>query len=140
MQTLAEELVFRGFLMQQLAARLPRWPLVWFGLPPLLFAAAHYAPGMGLMSPLAMGYALAFGIVAADLTRRSGNLGTAWGLHLANNAFAILVFSSQSELSGLALWHAPYPVEQLYEAPWLALLDLAPLALAWAVLARPTRR
>ncbi len=139
-QTLSEELFFRGVLMQQLAARLPRWPIVWFWLPPLLFSAAHYAPGIGAMSPLAMGYALAFGLIAADLTRRSGNLGTAWGVHLANNAFAILAVSSQDQLSGLALWHLPYPVEQLYDRPWLALLDLAPLCLAWAILARPTAR
>ncbi|WP_172329499.1 CPBP family intramembrane glutamic endopeptidase [Mangrovicoccus sp. HB161399] len=139
-QTLAEELFFRGFLLQQLAARLPAWPLVWFWLPPVLFAAAHYAPGMGFMSPLAMGYALAFGLAAADLTRRSGNLGTAWGMHLANNAFAILVFSSENQLSGLALWHMPYPVEELFDRPWLALADLAPLAVAWAILARPAAR
>ncbi|MBE3639136.1 CPBP family intramembrane glutamic endopeptidase [Mangrovicoccus algicola] len=139
-QTLAEELMFRALLMQQLAARLPRWPLIWFWLPALLFGAAHYAPGLGVMSPLAMGYALAFGLAAADLTRRSGNLGSAWGLHLANNAFAILVFSSESQLSGLALWHVPYPVEALQAQPWLALVDLVPLALAWAILARPTAR
>ncbi|WP_138468396.1 CPBP family intramembrane glutamic endopeptidase [Poseidonocella sp. HB161398] len=139
-QTLAEELMFRGFLLQQLAARFPRWPVIWFWLPPVVFGAAHWAPGMGFMSPLAMGYALAFGLVAADLTRRSGNIGTAWGLHFVNNCTAILVFSSQEQLSGLALWHLANPVETLFERPWLALLDLLPLALAWAILSRPAAR
>ncbi len=42
-QTGAEELVFRGYLQQQLAARFAS-PLIWMVLPALIFGAVHYDP------------------------------------------------------------------------------------------------
>lgn len=46
-QTGAEELVFRGYLMQQLAVRF-RSALLWFWLPALTFGAIHYDPTVSL--------------------------------------------------------------------------------------------
>ena len=42
-QCAAEEIVFRGYLQQQLAARF-RHPAIWIGLPSVLFALGHYMP------------------------------------------------------------------------------------------------
>lgn len=67
-QTGAEEVVFRGYLLQQLAARFRR-PLVWMLIPALLFALGHYAPDLsGNAAPYVVIWAIVFGILAADLT------------------------------------------------------------------------
>ena len=103
-QTGAEELVFRGYLQQQLAARFAS-PLAWMLLPSVLFGLAHYAPDeTGSNVWLIVAATGLFGLIAADLTARTGSLGLAWGLHFANNVLAILVISAMPGLDGLALW------------------------------------
>ncbi len=138
-QTLAEELFFRGYLMQQIAARTGSVLAALWG-PAILFAAAHAAPAsFGTAWPLPVAAALLFGLIAGDLTRRHGNLGAAWGLHFANNTAALLVMAAPGPLSGLALYLSPYDMADLMAEPWRALGQLVPLLLAWAVLRRPTR-
>jgi len=139
-QTLAEELVFRGYLLQQLAVRFRRaW--VWAGLPALAFAALHFDPTrMGAAAPVAVLAAAAFGLVAADLTARSGSLGLAWGVHLANNAIALVGLATQGTITGLALRVTPYHVSELAAAPGLAVLELLPLLAVWLILRRVAGR
>ena len=138
-QTLAEEMVFRGYLMQQLAVRF-RWPLVWLVLPALAFGALHYDPlthggnAWGVVLAVTL-----FGLAAADLTRRTGSLGAAWGLHFANNTVALLVLATGGALPGLALWRTPYQAAD--PAMTGAMLgDLAAMLAIWAILARLLRR
>ena len=103
-QTGAEELVFRGYLLQQLAARF-RSPIAWMLAPSVLFAAGHYAPEtFGAEAPLVAVWAGLFGIAAADLTARTGNIGAAIGLHFATNVMAFLFLGLAGSLDGLALW------------------------------------
>ena len=103
-QTGAEELVFRGYLQSQLAARFAR-PLVYLTLPSLLFGMAHYnAEELGGLVWIVVGSTALFGLIAADLTQRTGALGMAWGLHFANNVLAILGVSLMGGLNGLALF------------------------------------
>ena len=89
----AEELVFRGYLQSQLAARF-RHPLIWLLVPSLLFGALHYDPATygGNAALLALWAAL-FGLVAADLTARTGNLGAALAVHFANNVKNFFLFA-----------------------------------------------
>ncbi len=103
-QTGAEELLYRGYIQSQLAARFSH-PLVWMGLPSALFAAVHWDNGATpIESAQYTIWAFLFGLAAADLTARTGNLGAALGLHLANNAFAFLLFAEvEGPDSGLAL-------------------------------------
>lgn len=106
-QTGAEELVFRGYLLQQLAARF-RAPQIWMLVPTLLFALGHYAPDLsGSAAPYVTVWAILFGLLAADLTARTGSLGAAWGFHFANNAIAMLLINSEGSFSGLSLWVVP---------------------------------
>jgi hypothetical protein len=105
-QTGAEEAVFRGYLMQQLAARFRR-PFVWFVIPALLFGAAHYDPSLGLGALPVVAMAALFGLIAADLTRVTGSLSAAWGLHFANNVSAVLVLATPGTITGLARYLAP---------------------------------
>lgn len=106
-QTSAEELVFRGYLQSQLAARF-RHPAVWMVIPSVIFGMLHYQPGvMGDASWLIVIWAVLFGLAAADLTARSGTLGPAIALHLVNNFSAIALVAPAGYFDGLAL--ATYP-------------------------------
>ncbi len=110
-QTSAEEILFRGYLQQGLAARF-RSPVVWMGVPAILFALGHYAPAAaGGNAILITVWACVFGLITADLTARSGTLGPAIALHFFNNASALLVISLPDNLGGLALFHLPYDME-----------------------------
>lgn len=138
-QTLAEELVFRGYLMQGLAARF-RQPLVWFLLPTLAFGILHYDPRMNGGNTWAVIAAVTlFGLVAADLTRRTGALGASWGLHFANNTLALLVIGTQGGIPGLALYLTPYAASDPTVSA-MVLGDGLALALIWLVMVRLTAR
>jgi membrane protease YdiL (CAAX protease family) len=129
-QTGAEELVFRGYLQQQLAARFAA-PAVWRLGPSLLFGLAHAAPGEpAAVAWLVVGATALFGLIAADLTARSGSLGLAWGLHFANNLLALLVVAAMAGLDGLALLRLPEASAELLVA--LVLFDMALLVAVWA--------
>jgi membrane protease YdiL (CAAX protease family) len=83
-QVSAEEIVFRGYVQQQLAARFNA-PLIWMVLPSVLFAAGHYLPAEAGENALMVAlWAGVFGILMADLTARSGSLGPAIAVHLWN--------------------------------------------------------
>ena len=139
LQTGAEELIFRGYLQTQLAARF-RSPLAWLVAPSLLFGAIHWDPGASGGNALAVvGVTALFGLVAADLTARTGTLGAAWGLHLANNAVALLVLATPGALPGLALRLTPYGATDPVLAP-LLLADAVTLLVIWAVLRRSLGR
>lgn len=135
-QTLAEELLFRGYLVQQLAARFAR-AAIWAGVPALAFAALHFDPGrMGDAAPLAVAVALLFAVMAIDLTRITGGLGAAWGAHFAINAVAIAGLATGPTLSGLALRATPYGADGAGGSVFLAAAELLPLMLAWLLLRR----
>ena len=139
-QTGAEELALRGYLQQQLAARFASaW--VWMVLPSALFGLLHYEPGvMGANTWLVVGLTGLFGLMAADLTARSGTLGLAWGLHFANNCAALLVVAPQGPLSGLALFTVPFGADDTGPMRGLLLADLAGLLLLWALCRAALRR
>ncbi|XWN33046.1 MAG: type II CAAX endopeptidase family protein [Devosia sp.] len=135
-QSLSEELVFRGYLTQQLAAR---WasPLVWMFVPSVLFALLHYdltlppeARWAGVIA------AFVFALVATDLTERTGNLGAAWGMHFGFNASVLLLVSHDDRWRGLALMAGP---DRLASMEWLRislLFDVAITLLAWLLCRR----
>ena len=53
---------------------------------------------------------MAFGILAADLTARSGTLGPAIAFHFTNNFMALAVFGLEDFLGGLSLYVYPFSV------------------------------
>jgi membrane protease YdiL (CAAX protease family) len=106
-QTGAEEILFRGYVQSQLAARFAS-PLAWMVLPSALFAMLHYQPGiMGDNAWIVVASVFLFALCAADLTARTGTIGAAWGFHFANNAVAMLFLALDGPLSGLALYTVP---------------------------------
>ncbi len=132
-QTGAEELVFRGYLQQQLAARFAsRW--VWMVLPSVVFGLVHYEPehlGSSLWPVLfTTGF---FGLLMADLTARSGALGMAWGLHFTNNVLAMLLITTGEALDGLALYRLPFSISDTQTVLPLLGIDLLGMILVWAI-------
>lgn len=139
-QTGAEELVFRSYLQQQLAARFSS-ALVWMLLPSIAFGLLHYEPGqMGANALPVVALTGLFGLIAADLTARSGSLGLAWGLHFSNNLFALLLLSPQGDLSGLALYRTPFAADDTEIMPFMLALDTVLLIGIWAICRRALRR
>ena len=88
-QSSAEELVFRGYLLQQLKARINS-PWVYAVLPSLVFGLIHYdSESFGtLNASLYVLNTFIAGLIACDLTLRTGNLGAVIGVHFANNLLA----------------------------------------------------
>ncbi|PWJ17459.1 CPBP family intramembrane glutamic endopeptidase [Jannaschia seohaensis] len=134
LQTGAEEVLFRGYLQQQLAARFVH-PAIWMVVPSLAFGALHFDPNnAGPNAVWLVGAATLFGLVAADLTRVTGSIGVAWGVHFANNAVAILIVALDGSLSGLALWKTPFTAADTETLRPLILADILTTVIVWAVL------
>lgn len=139
-QVSAEEVLFRGYLQQQLAARFSQ-PLVWILVPSALFGVGHYMPvTAGDNAVLIVLWATAFGIMMADLTARAGTLGPAIAIHLVNNVTAILFISLPGELSGLALYLAPFTMSDTVEVrAWLP-VDFMMMVIMWLTARLALRR
>lgn len=140
LQTGAEEMLFRGYLQGQLAARF-RSPAVWIVVPSLLFGIVHYDPESAGETALAVvGAASLFGLIAADLTARTGSIGAAWGFHFANNCVALLVLATDGTITGLALRLTPYTIDEIGAVGGLILVDLGMMVLAWLIVRRVVAR
>lgn len=148
-QTGAEEIFYRGYLQQQIAARFSS-PLIWLTVPNIAFASVHWYNGDGYADSVQyVIWAFLFGLAASDLTARTGSLGAAIGFHMANNIFAFLVVEEVGAPdSGLALFLVS-PLPDTGElvlpdpSPVVTLgfgIDLAILALAWLAVRVAVRR
>lgn len=106
LQVVSEELVFRGYLQQQLAARFnSRW--AWYFLPSVVFGLMHFSPDiMGANAWLVVAQTTLFGLIAAEVTARTGNLGAVIGLHFANNLFALTGVALDGSMSGIGLYRS----------------------------------
>ena len=89
-QTSAEELFFRGYILQGVGLRMRNiWVLsaisgLLFGLPHLL------NPEASVNYPLLFLYYFTFGFSLAYITLRDGRLELALGAHAANNLFSVI--------------------------------------------------
>ena len=111
-QVSAEELLFRGYLQSQLAAR-GLHKSIWILLPSVLFGLLHYDPTvMGEAAPWIVIWTIGFGILAADLTARSGTLGPAIAFHFAVNFMAVTLIGFGDYLGGLTLYIYPFSVTE----------------------------
>ncbi len=138
-QIAAEELLYRGYLQQQLAALFAH-PASWLILTNLAFGFAHWDIESDLVHNMQYAtWAFCFGIAASDLTARSGTLGPALAFHLANNAFAFLLYGEAGgPSSGFAL--LLFPPESMGDTfttgssasiSWQLALELLLLGLMW---------
>ncbi|MGZ2255813.1 CPBP family intramembrane glutamic endopeptidase [Roseobacter sp. A03A-229] len=139
-QVSAEEVLFRGYLQQQLAARF-RAPLVWMLIPSVLFGLGHYLPEEAGPNAQAIAiWATVFGLLMADLTARAGTLGPVIAVHFVNNVTAILIISMPDSLSGLALYHSPFSLaDSEAVAAWLP-VDFGFMLVSWLAARLAIRR
>lgn len=132
-QTSAEEIVFRGYLQQQLAARFSS-PLVWMLVPSALFAVGHYLPvEAGDNAVFIVLWAGLFGVLMADLTARVGNLGPAIAVHFANNISSLLIVSLPDMLDGLSLYTIDIDIASRDALVTIMPIDFVSMILMWLV-------
>lgn len=120
-QVSTEELLFRGYLQQQLGS-ISSNPWVWMVIPSVMFGAVHYwngnSPPEGFIYVFWAGL---LGLACADVTARTGTLGAAIGLHLGVNIVAVMFVGIQDwPFSGLALVLLPYFDPDVYSAEIIA--------------------
>ena len=133
LQSAGEELFFRGYLTQQLAARV-RNPFVWGFLPAIAFGAAHAGNG-GNDVQFAAYYVVAatmLGLVMTAMVWRTGGLSAAMGFHFVNNIGALLVVNVAGSAPPVSLF-----VISLPEAMGSAPSDLLMLGLLLAFVLSP---
>lgn len=132
-QVTTEEVIFRGYLQQQLAARFSN-PLIWMVLPSAIFGSLHYQPGaLGDNAWIAVLVTALVGVIAADITARTGNIGAAIGLHFVNNFFAMCFLSLDGGMSGVSLYVTPFSVSDSSLLRPLLLADAVSIALVYGV-------
>lgn len=134
-QTTAEELIFRGYLQQQLGARSRFW-IVWAGIPSLLFGLLHYANADSTEGAIYYtAITTLMGLMLATLVWRTGSLWTAAGVHWGNNFFALTVIGPDGVLSGTQLWNFTKGDDLI-----LLQVDLIVVAIATALIVSPVGR
>lgn len=106
LQTSAEEIVFRGYLHQALAARFAT-PLIWLAVPTGLFTLLHWQSGaLAAMNVAFLLVILAMSLSMTALLVASGNLAAAMGMHFGNNIGVFLLVSNTPHLGSAALFSA----------------------------------
>jgi len=136
----AEEVFFRGYVQQQLAARFQS-PLIWMIVPSGLFGLLHYQPDMlGDNAMMVAVWATVFGVLMADLTARAGTLGPAIAVHLVNNVLALVFVAVPDQMSGLALYLTPFGFSDVDAVRDWLLVDFAAMFVAWLAARLAIRR
>ncbi len=139
-QTSAEEILFRGYLLRGLAHRYAS-PLIWGVLPAALFTCLHWNAG----APLAMDAVIivsigSFAALLTVLVYATGNLGAGMGAHFGNNLGGFLLISHESALSSFALYSGK-PLEEIgwtgSAATLIALIGVVSCALTLLLLIHP---
>lgn len=115
MQAASEEMIFRGYLLQQLAARF-RSPWLWALLPSLVFGALHYNQSLpGLAPAMYVASTTIFALTMVVLVWRTGSISAPIGLHIGVNFFSVGAVGVQGILDGAALWrYRPQSIETLF--------------------------
>ena len=136
-QTGAEEFLFRGYLMQQLAARF-RSPVIWMVLPSVVFGLIHYDPEtMGHMVWYVIVVTTISGLIWADLTRITGNIGAAWGWHFMNNFLLLNFVTLPDDMTAFAWKLTPFGMADM--TAFAVLPDIAMSIVIWVILRRILR-
>lgn len=135
-QAAAEEIFFRGYLLQRIAARAPH-PLAWAVLPSAIFGLLHLGGDGGAYEWGYVAATFTFGLLASIVVWRTGGLSHVIGFHVANNLFALVLLEPPFGVPGVGALEV-----SIVEAatPWVIAMEIvvltaALLALTW--FARP---
>ena len=95
-QASTEEMVYRGYLAQFVAA-FTRSPLLILGIPALIFALPHFGNIAGTSGLLGVLPYILMGLMYGLLAWRSGSLWMSAGVHLGNNWFITMFVGNAAE-------------------------------------------
>jgi membrane protease YdiL (CAAX protease family) len=95
-QASTEEMVYRGYLAQFVAA-FSRSPILILGIPALIFAAPHFGNVAGASGFLGLLPYMLMGLMYGLLAWRSGSLWMSAGVHLGNNWFITMFVGNAAE-------------------------------------------
>lgn len=136
-QSSAEELLFRGLILQHMAARFGAF-WAWGLVPSVLFGLLHWNPdGYGVAAWMVLLITGLTGLIFALVTAATGNLGLAMGLHFGLNVYALLLIAPNAAFSALAISFWPVDDAALVR---LLVIDMASLIVACAGAAMWYRR
>jgi membrane protease YdiL (CAAX protease family) len=139
-QVTAEEVAFRGYLLQQLAARFAS-PIIWAVIPSVLFGMLHYDPSADVsVAVLTVIGATLFGLLATDLTRITGNLGAAMGYHFVNNFLGLMIVGIPGRMSGLSMFLSGFSIENVEALRMMLVLDISVMIVIWIIARRLLQR
>lgn len=128
-QTTAEELFFRGYILQGLGL-ITKQPLLLMIINGVLFMVPHLGNPEVQRGFLWMAlYYFAFGVFCTLLTLKDNRLELALGIHAANNLFHIFVTTKDSAISIPAIWF----VKEVGEPQWGLLWFLFECALFYLI-------
>jgi membrane protease YdiL (CAAX protease family) len=130
-QVTAEEIFFRGYLQTQLIGATRSYAKGMI-LAALLFGIGHISTevdGVAALFPVI--WATMFGLVAGDLTARSGTLGPAIAVHFVNNMMAMFIAPVGGQLSGFGLWTRDIDLTTAYSDPTLICFEGLILLITW---------
>lgn len=134
-QTTAEELLFRGYVLQTLGSLTRRiWLLV--GASALLFGVLHLAnPEASASLPLAAAFYVATGAFFTWITLRDNRLELALGAHAAGNLTVLVVNTSTTSLPVRPVWE----VSEIDPVSNLVAFLLVAAVFSWLMLRRRHR-
>lgn len=130
-QVTAEELFFRGYLQTQLVGATGSYAKGMV-ISALIFGLGHIsgdAEGLSALFPVV--WATLFGLVAGDLTARSGTLGPAIAVHFINNMTVMFIAPVAGVLSGLGLWTRDVDLSTAFSDPSLMCFEGLILLITW---------
>ncbi|MEO0625069.1 MAG: type II CAAX endopeptidase family protein [Pseudomonadota bacterium] len=112
LQAGAEEALFRGYLAQEIALRLPH-PAAWAGIPALIFALLHLDTSLPPLAAVTFTLSTGiFGLIASILVWRSGSLWPAIAFHAGRNALVLTGVGIEGQLDDAQLWLLPAETTQ----------------------------
>ena len=124
----AEELLFRGYLLQMIRARGGGFWLA-IALPSFLFGLLHHdTETFGNNAYMVVATTTIFGILLCKVTLRTGNLGAALGIHFANNLTVMFLLGMDGNMNGMALFSAEVDLKSPMVSAALILQILVMLA------------
>ena len=103
-QSAAEELVFRGYLLQTIWSKSASY-LYAVICPSLIFGLLHFDPqSYGANAWLYCFNTFVVGCLLCLVTLHTGNIALAFGLHWGGNTVSLVFFGIYGNLDGMALW------------------------------------
>lgn len=139
-QTSAEEYLFRGYFQSLFYDWFAsRW--VWSIVPSVMFALLHYdSTTFGENNWWVLLAVFMLGMVAAELTYKTGSIIWATGLHFVNNFFVLLIINARDAPIGFGFIEGKYGPSDVVEFRNMIFAQILLFAVIYVIIYRMPRR